>query len=97
MKKMVTIKKIDAMHRRFGKLDGKKCGDCCNLIIRQYNNRYFKCAVYGMSCATSTDWVKKWTACGMFNKECEPDGRRALSITEPDNEPMDGQIEIRGE
>ena len=91
---MAILKKIDAMHKQFGKLDGKQCGDCCNLIIREYGNRYFKCAVYGMSSATSTDWAKKWTACGMFNKEFEPNDHRAWSVREPDNEPMDGQLEI---
>jgi hypothetical protein len=91
---MATLKKIDAMHKRFGKLDGNRCGECCNLIVREYGKRYFKCAVYGMSCATSTDWAKRWTACGMFNKEHDPDNRRAWSLKEPDNEPMNGQLEI---
>ena len=94
---MATLKKIDAMHKQFGKLDEKRCGDCCNLIVREYGNRYFKCAVYGMSHATSTDWAKKWTACGMFNKDYEPNNHRALSVKEPDYEPMDGQIEMGGD
>ena len=92
-----TIIKIDAMHRQYGKVEGKKCGDCVNLIERQYGNKYFKCAVYGMSCSTATDWAKKWTACGMFGKEFNPDNHRALSIKVPDNEPMSNQIEMEGE
>ena len=91
---MATLKKIDAMHKQFGKVDEKRCGDCCNLIVREYGNRYFKCSVYGMSHSTSTDWAKKWTACGMFNKEREPGNHRALSLRVLDNEPMNGQLEI---
>ena len=91
---MTTISKIDAMHKRFGVDRKHKCGECINLIVREYGNRYFKCSVYGMSSAVSTDWRKKWTACGMFNKEVKPDNRRALTINEPDNQPMDGQITI---
>ncbi len=91
---MATLKKIDAMHKRFGKLEGKRCGDCCNLIERQYNNKYFKCSIYGVSSATSTDWAKKWTACNMFNVEQKPNDRRALNYKEPDNKPMDGQLNI---
>jgi hypothetical protein len=54
----ITIKKIEAMHKRFGKLEGKKCGDCCNLVFHQQGKKYFKCALYGTSSSLSTDWVK---------------------------------------
>jgi len=91
---MSIIKKIEAMHKQYGITDGKKCGDCVNLIERQYGNKYFKCAVYGMSCSTSTDWAKKYQACGMFNVEVTPDKHRAISIRVPENEIMDGQIKI---
>ena len=90
----VTIKKIEAMHRRFGKIEDKKCGDCCNLVFHRQGKKYFKCALYGTSSSLSTDWVKKWTACGMFNKEQEPRKKGTLSITEPDDKPMDGQMEL---
>lgn len=94
---MATIKKIEAMHKRYGVIADKKCGDCCNLIKRQYGNVYYKCAVYGMSCSTSTDWAKKYVACGMFNVEVEPDKHRALTVKTDENKPMDGQIELRGD
>lgn len=89
---MATIKKLEAMHKRYGKLDGKRCGDCINLIERNYGHRYFKCAVYGMSHATSSDWAKKWTACGHFNIEYKPDNHRALTVPVEDNKPLEGQI-----
>lgn len=91
---MATIKKIEAMHKRYGINHLHKCGECINLVKRQYGNVYYKCAVYGMSCATSTDWAKKYVACGMFNVEVKPDSHRALSIKEIDNKPLDGQIEF---
>lgn len=90
----VTKKKIEAMHRRFGKIEDKKCGDCCNLVFHRQGKKYFKCALYGTSSSLSTDWAKKWTACGMFNKEQELRRKGTLSITEIDNTPMDGQLEL---
>lgn len=94
---MATIKKIEAMHKRYGIAEGHKCKDCCNLITRQWGNKYFKCSAYGTSCSTSTDWAKRYPACGLFGKEVEADDHRALSIKIPDTvsmDPMAGQIEL---
>lgn len=68
---MVTmLRKIDAMHQRFGKLDGKQCRDCSHLVRYRYNCRTIqKCRVYGDTCSEASDWRQKWTACGQFNKE----------------------------
>jgi len=88
----MTIKKIEAMHKMYGIVSDKRCGECCNLVERQYGNKYFKCSVYGMSRSTSTDWAKKNIACGMFNVEVKPDNHRALSIKVEDSTPMENQI-----
>ena len=62
--------KIDEMHRRFGELPDKRCEDCSNLIQGRYNTKYLrKCTVYGATHSEASDWRKKYTACGMFNKE----------------------------
>ena len=90
----MVISKIDAMHKRFGKVEGKRCGDCCHLIERVYNNKYFKCEIYGLSRSTATDWAKKWVACGIWNKESEPNEGRAMYVREKDDKPMEGQISI---
>lgn len=90
----MTLRKIDAMHKYYGKLDGEKCGDCCNFYERKYNNKYFKCSVYGMSNSTATDWTKKWVACGHFNIPFEPDNHRALFYNEPEKIVMEEQLTI---
>jgi len=91
----VVIRKIDAMHKRYGVSAGNKCGACCNLVEHRYSKKYYKCAVYGLSSSTSTDWAKRNVACGMFNVEVKHDKHRALSIIKPDeNIPMENQIEM---
>ena len=67
------------MHKIYGVSENNKCGDCCNLLYRNEQNVYFKCRVYGNSCATSTDWAKKWLACGLFGKEMPPNQGRCLT------------------
>jgi len=64
-----TIRKIELMHRQFGITEGKTCKDCSNLHKREWSRRYYKCRVYGMSQAESTDWRLSYNACGLFNKE----------------------------
>ena len=60
-------RKIDAMHERFGRHEGK-CRDCGNLKCYIYNNkRYYKCAAYGVTSSTATDWRLSWDACGIYN------------------------------
>ena len=91
-----TIRKIDLMHRMFGVCEGHKCGDCSNMVEHRYNKVYRKCTVYGVSSSESTDWAKRWTACGMFNQEYTGTEikrivRRGSGEKEPE-EPMEGQM-----
>jgi hypothetical protein len=88
----VIIKKIKAMHKRYGTTEGKKCKDCCNLIEHRYAKKYFKCTAYGTSSSISTDWAKKWQACGLFNKPVESDNRRAANIKVEEHIPMENQM-----
>ena len=65
---MLTERKIFAMHRTYGKSEGKQCRDCCNLIGGDYHGkRYYKCKLYGVSRSDATDWRLKYPACGAFN------------------------------
>lgn len=43
--------------------NGKHCGDCALLNT---NGRYFKCRAYRESRSSTSDWRKKWRACGHF-------------------------------
>lgn len=89
----MTIRKIDLMHREFGKLEGKTCKDCSNLYRRKYDKTYIKCRVYGNSCSEATDWKVSYTACGMFNKEWNGNEivRNVTRIKEV-AEPLEGQV-----
>lgn len=86
-------RKIDEMHRRFGVLEDKKCGECSNLISGRYRTRYLsKCVVYGATHSEASDWKKRNVACGMFNTEWK--GRPIIRCLFPDGEKipeMDGQ------
>lgn len=64
-----TPRKLAAMHEAYGKEPGLTCGKCPHLIRKEYGRIYFKCAGYGDTNAVSTDWAKKWCACGLITKE----------------------------
>lgn len=71
---------IDLMHRRFGRSEGKTCGECPN--IREYsygNHNVRKCLPYGGLHSSKADWAKKWTACGLYGKKIT---RQMVSDTE---------------
>ena len=94
---MAAIRKIDLMHRTFGKDDAHKCRECSNILRDSYHGRtYIKCRVYGCTNSEASDWVLKWTACGMFGKEYT--GNPIFRMVRPEhNEPheqIQGQITI---
>ena len=94
----MALRKLDLMHRQFGKCDGHICGDCSNLEVFDYHGRtYRKCKVYGVTNSEASDWAKRWLACGMFNKPW--DGNPIIRLVRPtrtDKEaqsiPLDGQL-----
>lgn len=95
----MAIRKIDLMHRTFGKCHGHTCRECSNLVEGRYHNKTLrKCKVYGLTHSEASDWAKRWTACGMFNKHytggpiihlVRPERKRTPGGTE---EPLEGQI-----
>ena len=94
------IRKIDRMHRLFGEIPEHRCGECCNFVSGKYHDRTLqKCRAYGMTHSEASDWAKKWTACGLFNREytgipvmklARGDGHE----TRPPEAPLDGQMEM---
>lgn len=62
----MALRKIDLMHRTFGKCPGHTCRECSNLIKGSWDHT--KCKVYGNSPSAASDWTQRWEACGMFNK-----------------------------
>lgn len=91
----MATRKIALMHEKFGTTPGKQCGDCKNLIEKRMNRKYFKCLAYGNSGGSSTDWAKKYPACGLFNKDYN--GRKVVECVRPEKkqeEPIPGQIKF---
>ena len=96
----MALRKIDLMHRQFGKCDGHTCGECSNLESSIYDRRYYKCKVYGNTRSEASDWAKRWLACGLFNKPWEDKPiMRLVRPTRKDKEemqntPIDGQMSL---
>lgn len=92
-------RKIEAMHKLFGVTPGQKCGDCPHLLTFKQSRSWFKCEIYGDTRSVSSDWVKKWPACGLFNKPA-PKGYTSIIRTlmrDPKKiMPVEGQLDIFG-
>lgn len=68
------MNKIDLMHATFGMdMKCRLCKDCkCLVRVTPSDRSHYKCTVYGLSNAESSDWAARWSACGRFNKPLEP-------------------------
>jgi hypothetical protein len=61
---------LETMHTRYGSMPGKRCGDCIHFRVdRGHARTYFKCALYGITNGSATDWRVKWQACGKWEQE----------------------------
>lgn len=95
-------RKIVAMHKEYGRAHGHRCRECPHLHVVELRSgrRYFKCAAYGDSSASSTDWAQRWEACGLFGRELErghiPLLDRLKHQSRPDNTPVKGQLDMWG-
>ena len=97
----MALRKIDLMHRQFGKCEGHTCGECSNLVEGKYHTRVLrKCKVYGLSHSEASDWAKRWLACGLFNKPWTSKPiMRMVRPTRKDKEemqntPLEGQLSM---
>ena len=97
----MALRKIDLMHRQFGKCQGHTCRECSNIIHVRANDRPLtKCKVYGETSSEASDWVQKYQACGMFNKHW--DKGPIIQLVRPvrtkrqdiQSIPLDGQISL---
>ena len=92
-------RKISAMWAEFGMLPGCYCGNCCHLIERRHQRKYYKCEIYGQSASSATDWVKGWTACKAYNVVGITKTDLYKSLWHPfkkheDDPPIEGQMEM---
>ena len=62
------IRKIELMHKLFGKADGL-CRDCCHFVSGEYQSiqNLQKCRIYGMTHSAASDWAQRYRACGLYN------------------------------
>lgn len=89
---MSNPRKIELMHRIFGCCEGHVCGECNNLVrVRANDTPLRKCSVYGLTHSEASDWVLRYTACGMFNKHY--DGAPIIEYPRHSTEvPLDNQF-----
>ena len=99
----MAVRKLELMHRQFGKSEAHLCGECVHLISERYHGKtYRKCKVYGLTNSEASDWAKRWTACGMFNRAYT--GRPIINLVRPEkktadialDEPLEGQLKMEG-
>lgn len=91
----MTRRKIDLMHDKFGYGNGI-CKGCKHFERFEYHNKaYRKCAVYGITSSSASDWSGKYKACGLYNKEYKGDKPIISLITaKKDDGPIEGQISL---
>jgi len=58
-------KHLAVMHKAFGTIAGKTCGECVHLVTHSRATTWFKCELTRPGGPT-TDWRKTWQACGKF-------------------------------
>lgn len=69
--------RIRTMHKRYGKTEGKTCGECKHCIIsfgygRGYSRNYYKCLLTNITHGAATDWRVSWPACGKYRSDEQP-------------------------
>lgn len=89
------MSQIDAMHREYGRRHFGQCKDCPHFYRHQWQRTYLKCAAYGASNCTATDWRASWPACKLFD---QPDISHLVPLKEyleprrAPEEPLEGQV-----
>lgn len=66
LKPMRGLSPVEQMRRMYGERSGFTCGSCKHLARNGKGASWFKCAKFGATASTATDWRSKWQACGLF-------------------------------
>lgn len=96
----MAIRKIQLMHKMFGRKNEEHCKDCKNFGRALVGDKKLvrKCIIYGITGSEASDWCASYPACGLFNQDYA--GRNVIGFVRAerakklDNEPIDGQIDI---
>ena len=94
-------RKIEAMYGIYGKDPLHHCASCHHLAYLEGSRRWYKCRVYGISNADSTDWRVRNIACGMWGKPLPTGHVPVLERLKHDRkerlpEQLDGQLDMFG-
>ena len=61
--------RLGTMYRRYGMNKEHTCGECTHLTkVQGHTKAYYKCGLYSLSSSETSDWRKKWIACGSWIK-----------------------------
>ena len=99
----MSLRKIEAMHKEYGKQYGHTCSECQHLSSYNQSRTWYKCEVYGDTRSESTDWAKRNLACGMFDKPFNSEKQLPLieklkrSARQQENESIEGQMALEVE
>lgn len=95
-------KPIELMHLYFGVKGGIHCcGTCCNLLTLKKGQRTVrKCKAFGVTSSASSDFAKRWDACGLYGEEVfspaiSDTARKMFRRIGVYDEVMQNQIELR--
>ena len=70
--------RILVMWKIYGKWDAVTCQHCQHLLKSKHHNKtYYKCELYNVSRSETSDWRKKWKACGKYTSAAQPAGQAA--------------------
>jgi hypothetical protein len=62
---------LQQMHAKHGTTEGKTCGNCIFLRGYTQSRTWWKCTQAHLSHSASSDWRKKWLACGLYREADE--------------------------
>lgn len=83
----MATRKIDMMHREFGRCTGHTCRECRNLLKFYVHGRTIAvCKVYGADGTVKTHWMQWYQACGMLNRPWGGKSLLQLLHTQPKSE-----------
>ena len=90
------MRKIEEMHKRFGRRGFGKCSDCPHYTRYKYRDTpYRKCEVYGATNSEASDWTGSWDACNLYDQEYKGPEIVTLWRDKPQERvECDGQMEL---
>lgn len=61
--------RLRAMHKMYGKAEGKTCKNCKYLLRFKMGGSWMKCKLSNQTHGKATDWKAGWQACGKYEEK----------------------------